>query len=206
MLYVPSSWEPQTDHFDIKELPRDGTEWKEVEDKVHKTLHCQTITSIKRIQNKWLWDRYSFAKQRMTGRNNGVTNELLLFHGTGETPPEKIYRSEQGFDFRFSTRGMWGTGTYFAVNASYSDNYCYRSPSHGKQMILASVLTGETYRCPPDGSLKKPPIKPRKCGARGFEDELYDSVSGHTGGSDVYIIYDHEKAYPSYLITYKHNY
>ena len=196
---VPPFWEPQTDHFVMKELVRHDTEWKKVEDKIHKTLPYRLITSIKRIQNKWLWDRYSFAKQRMAGRNGGITNEISLFHGTGTTPPEKVYKSEQGFDFRFSTSGMWGTGTYFAVNASYSDNYCYQL-SHGKQMILASVLTGETYRCPPDGSLKKPPIKPRKHGS--FEDERYDSVSGHTGGSDVFIIYDHEKAYPYYLITY----
>ena len=78
------------------------------------------------------------------------------------------------------------------------NNDCYQSPQ-GKQIILALVLTGETYRCSPDGSLKKPPIKPRKYGS--FEDELYDSVSGFTN-SNVFIIYDHEKAYPSYLITY----
>ena len=196
---VPISWEPQTDHFDTKELSRHGSEWKEIVDKIHKTLPSLQVASIKRIQNKWLWDRYSFAKQRMSERNAGVVNEQQLFHGTRTTPPEKIYKSEQGFDFRFSTKGLWGTGTYFAINASYSDRYCYQSSS-GKQMILASVLTGETYRCQPDGSLKKPPIKPRKHGS--FEDELYDSVSGHTNGSDVFIIYDHEKAYPSYLITY----
>ena len=30
----------------------------------------------------------------------------------------------------------------------------------------------------------------------------YDSVSGDTGGSKVYITYDNDKAYPAYLITY----
>lgn len=196
---VPSNWEVQSDKFALKEVVHSSSEWTEVESRFHKTLPNTGIRSIKRIQNKWLWDRYSFAKQRMSERNAGVVKEQMLFHGTRDTPPEKIYNSEQGFDFRFSTKGMWGTGTYFAVNANYSQSYSYPS-IQGKQMILASVLTGETYRCHPDGSLKKPPIKPRKHGS--FEDELYDSVSGHTKGSDVFIVYDHEKAYPCYLITF----
>ena len=111
-MAVPNSWEPQTDHFHIKEVVQNGTEWKEVEGKIQKTLPSLLIKSIKRIQNKWLWDRYSFAKQGMSERNGGIINELSLFHETQTTPPEKIYKSEQGFDFRFSTKGMWGTGTY----------------------------------------------------------------------------------------------
>ncbi len=198
-LPTPSNWEPQSDKFALKEVARSSEEWKNVEQQFHKTLPGTRIVTIKRIQNKWLWDRYSFAKQRMSERNAGRVNEQMLFHGTRGTAPEKIYKSEQGFDFRFSSNGMWGTGTYFAVNASYSYNYSYSAGQY-KEMLLASVLTGDTHRCPPDGTLKKPPIKPRK--ADSFEDELYDSVSGHTRGSDVFIIYDHEKAYPCYVISY----
>lgn len=94
---------------------------------------------------------------------------------------------------------MWGTGTYFAVNASYSDAYAY-STGKEKQILLAKVLTGETYRCQPDGSLNKPPLKTDSTGT--FTDERYDSVSGNTNGSEIYVIYDHEKAYPAYLVTY----
>ena len=35
------------------------------------------------------------------------------------------------------------------------------------------------------------------------ENERYDSVSGETGGSNVYIVYANKKVYPQYLITYK---
>ena len=65
---------------------------------------------------------------------------------------------------------------------------------------LAKVLTGETYRSHPNRDLKKPPVKPHS--AETFVDELYDSVSGNTKDTDIFIIYDHEKAYPEYLITY----
>jgi len=72
----------------------------------------------------------------MSEKYRGITNEKELFHGTSSTPPEKIFRSEQGFDFRFCSRGMWGTGAYFAVNASYSNNYAYTIAAR-KQIILA---------------------------------------------------------------------
>ncbi len=86
---------------------------------------------------------------------------------------------------------MWGEGTYFAVNANYSASRYAYSHSTGKQLILAFVLTGEAYHCPPSrGNLitNHPPAN-------------YDSVSGNTDGSDIYVIYDHEKTYPAYLIT-----
>jgi hypothetical protein len=35
-----------------------------------------------------------------------------------------------------------------------------------------------------------------------FEDERYDSVSGDTNGSEVFVIYEQGKTYPAYLITY----
>lgn len=101
---------------------------------------------------------------------------------------------------------MWGEGIYFAVNARYSDDYAYHHETQ-RQMILAKVLTGETYKCPPNSSLKKPPIKPHACNSQSilgstFKDELYDSVNGHINGSDIFVIYDHGRMYPAYLITY----
>ena len=42
-----------------------------------------------------------------------------------------------------------------------------------------------------------------RCQAKeSFAGERYDSVSGQSGGSDIYMVYDHDKAYPAYLITY----
>ena len=49
-----------------------------------------------------------------------------------------------------------------------------------------------------------PPAK--TSGAQGgdvqFNQMKYDTVTGHTGGSQVYMTYDNDKAYPAYLITY----
>ena len=206
---TPDDWGPQTVKIELKTVTEKSSEWNRIQSHVNKTLPSAQILKLERIQNQWLWEKYTFSKQRMTEKNKSDVNEKELFHGTRGTPPEKVFKSEHGFDFRFSSHGMWGEGTYFAVNAQYSDRYAY-SVSDSKQMILAKVLTGETCRCPQDGSLKKPPVKPSQSRFRPnsssgevFEDERYDSVSGYTNGSDIFVIYDHEKAYPAYLITYK---
>lgn len=159
---------------------------------MHKTLPTAVISKLERIQNEWLWKRYSFAKQRMIEKNGqDKLNERQLFHGTKSTTPDKIYQSEQGFDFRCSGEtNMWGAGTYFAVNASYSNSYSYSLTQNDKQMFLADVLTGVAYKCQPDPKLKKPP-------------QNHDSVTGHTNGSDIFVIYDLDQSYPEYLITYR---
>ena len=198
---LPKYWEIQLDKVTLKSVPRGSEEWAEIEKLMHASLPLAQIQTLQRIQNQWLWEKYSFSKERMNEQNKGIVNEKRLFHGTSSTSPEKIFRSAQGFDFRYCTRGMWGTGTYFAVNASYSDNYAFSSAG-SKQLILAKVLTGETHKSSPDSSLKKPPVKKHTKSSGTFVDELYDSVSGHARGSDIFIIYDHEKAYPDYLITY----
>ena len=214
VIETPDFWEPQVEKLELKTVKTGCSEWNRIHSRVVETLPSAKILKLERIQNQWLWEKHTFSKQRMAVKNRGDVNEKELFHGTRSTPPEKIFKSEHGFDFRFASKRMWGEGTYFAINAQYSNNYAY-SVGDTKQMILAKVLTGETYHSPPDGSLKKPPVKSQLrgrhmySGSSGdssgevFEDERYDSVSGHTNGSDIFVIYDHDKAYPAYLITYK---
>ena len=219
-VLLPDYWEPQMEEIVLKAVSYGSKEWTKVETLVHATIPLARIQTLERIQNKWLWDKYNFSKERMRQQNNGVINERYLFHGTSTTPLEKIYKSRQGFDFRFcSTQNLWGAGSYFAVSAKYSDaKYAYRSSSHGaKQLILAKVLTGEAYPSrTPEPTLTKPPVNRKKQlltmasatssnSSATFIDELYDSVRGHANGSDIYVIYDHDKAYPDYLITYVTN-
>ena len=202
----PEHWDFQEEKITLKSVVRGSKEWTDVEKLMHASLPSARILTLQRIQNQWLWEKYIFSKERIREQNNGIINEKQLFHGTSETPPERIFKSRQGFDFRHSTWGRWGTGAYFAVNASYSDaNYAHHSAGT-KQLILAKVLTGESYRSPPDSNLRKPPVKKSHAhsvmSSGTFIDELYDSVCGRTNGSDIFVIYDHEKAYPDYLITY----
>jgi hypothetical protein len=80
---------------------------------------------------------------------------------------------------------------------------CINRFSNGseKQFFLARVLVGDKYVTPPDSNLRKPPKKGTVNSSGIAED--YDSVSGFTGGSNVFMIYEHNRCYAEYLITYK---
>ena len=96
-------------------------------------------------------------------------NEKMLFHGTRTNKPRLIYEGEDGFDMRYSAEGMWGKANYFAVNASYSNSYAHNNANTGKkEVFLVKVLTGESYECAPDGSLRFPPLKDKPAKADGW--------------------------------------
>ena len=202
---APPEWELQTDEVEVFNVTRGSHEWNTVEQKFSATMSTHTLTKILRIQNKLVWERYSFHKKLMEGKNGGIVNEMYLFHGSRQNKPEDIYEGENGFDMRYSREGMWGHANYFAVNARYSHDYAYTEDSMSrfllryglKQMFLAIVLTGDYYVCAPNSSLRMPPIKVLS------SRKQHDSVKGNTNGSDVFMTYDNEKAYPAYLITYQ---
>lgn len=198
----PLEWEPQKRDFELITVHHKNSEWKSVEELMKRSLKNIKIIQLHRIQNRQLWDKYALEMKHMSERNGGKVNEMKLFHGTRKTDPKVIVRAVRGIDFRYSRRDyqlLWGTGAYFAVNASYSDRYCYIDSSSGmKQLLLVRVLTGNScsYEKRNDPDLTKPP--PLSPGGHA----LYDTVNGYTNGSYVYVVYDHDRAYPAYLITY----
>ncbi len=118
----------------------------------------------------------------------------MVWHGTRLNPPEKIYSSEEGFDLRFSSAGMWGKAIYFAESAQYSNSYAHNKGDK-KQIFLARVIIGNSIDMPSDNTLIHPPLA--------LDGQMYDSVTGDTNGSKVYMVYSNSKAYPEYLITYR---
>ena len=197
----PSWWKPHSTTVKVFRVQSGTQEWSHVKRKFRATITDAYIKRIWRVQNTWLWKRYVHHKKMMEEKNRGAVNEMELFHGTGETDPREIYDSEEGFDMRFSAQGMWGQANYFAVKASYSDKYAHTNTSGQKEIFLANVLTGDTYRCSSDSSLRMPPLKPSTGGVQ-LHQVRYDTVTGFTGGCQVYMTYDNQKAYPTYLILY----
>ena len=132
-------------------------------------------------------------------------------HGTRAVDPVTILNSEEGFDHRCSREGLWGAGAYFAVESRYSQNYAHNLPTAPqKQLVLARVLVGDSKEMAPARHLRRPPDKEGREGASpaspgiAFAKGSYDSVTGHTGGSKIFVIYSHGgRAYPEYLITYQ---
>ena len=80
----------------------------------------------------------------------------------------------------------------------------FKSTDITKELLLAKVLTGDSFESAPYSSLQMPPEKPRtlKTGNIQLKQLRYDSVTGTTCNCRVYMTYSSDKAYPAYLISY----
>ena len=68
-------------------------------------------------------------------------NEMQLWHGTSHDIVKKI--CHQNIDFRMCTTGLYGSGCYFAKNASYSHDYVKPDSNGNGFMFLVDVLAGD---------------------------------------------------------------
>ena len=200
----PDEWQPQQKTTELFTVQQGSTEWQRVEGKFALTMGAGRVQNITRVQNKWVWEKYATQKKRLDRKNSGRVNEMELFHGTRGNDPKVIYDGEEGFDMRYGAQGMWGVANYFAVNANYSHKYAYTGGGVNRQMFLVNVLTGDSFNSPSNRSLRMPPNKTSvtQGGDVQFDQMKYDTVTGYTNGSQVFMTYDNDKAYPAYLIAY----
>ncbi|XP_015778081.1 PREDICTED: uncharacterized protein LOC107355977 isoform X2 [Acropora digitifera] len=197
-IAVPTSWQEQTGNVELISVRPGSAEWNRVEGSMKRSLWGAHVADIQRIQNKWLYRKYAIQRHLIKEKNGSTCiNEKELFHGTKTTNPALIWQGEDGFDMRYSSHGMWGRGTYFASEASYSNHgFAYHNAERQvSQLFLAHVLTGDSIFLPPNENIKMPPLKEGS-------NIRYDSVNGVTNGCLVYILYKLDMAYPAYLITY----
>ena len=199
----PIEWEPQSKPIILIDILKRSPEWSKVCARMRMTLKCNVL-SIKRIQNEFLWEKYVQHKELMAHKGSQSTTEMELFHGTSNNHPKCIYESEEGFDMRYSREGLWGQGNYFAENADYASSFAFTAGRRYKcnnesidifQLFLVKVLVGHSCKIHQDNTLRMPPFKPD----RKFR---YDTVTGFLYGSNIYITYSNDKAYPFYLISY----
>ena len=124
----------------------------------------------------------------------------MVWHGTRGVDPTVICEDEaDGLMMQFSNKGSWGRGLYFAQNASYSNGYAHTHQSrHGhslKTLIYVNLIVGDEIEHAADSSLRLCPAKEDGTGR-------YHTVTGHTNGSKIYIVFENGRGYPSYLVTY----
>ena len=220
MKDYPSSWQNidnlsyQTSKYNTVAIDLDSDEAVEIRMKMKQSIADVVIHQIEKVQNIVSYQKYLTEKQILMNKylNSNSTDiqdekllgnenifEKLLFHGTRKTDPVEIFKSDEGFDMRFSNAGFWGTGVYFADRAKYSDDYAYCDPSDEngevKQMFIARVLIGKSCCLERDKSLKMPPVDK-------VTEERFDSIHGKIGETGIYIVYDNGKSYPEYLVKY----
>mmetsp|Transcript_18062 Transcript_18062/g.25797 ORF Transcript_18062/g.25797 Transcript_18062/m.25797 type:complete len:344 (+) Transcript_18062:43-1074(+) len=196
-MEIDETFDSFAGHFVAVGLSPSSTEWKAIDNQMSETMPSHRITEIARIQNTFLWEYFTFQKERMTKLSGGKEpNSVSVWHGTRGTHPLTICRDKyDGFKMQHSRQGMWGRGIYFAEDAGYSNRYAHMNNDGSRSMILAELLSGEESELCPNPSLIDTPMKP------GGEMK-YDTVTGTTKGSKVYVVYENGRAYPKYLVTY----
>ena len=200
----PPHWSPMgSDHAILVKLDPKSNEYRDALFHFRKSSNKRMV-KIERVQNRYLWQEFLSTKMQIAAKNKGEVNQRVLFHGTRNTIPNKIWegKNASGFDPRLG-RGYYGVGAYFAQLAKYSvANYSYNAGQGQRQLFLAAVLCGDTkvYGMTKAQSLKRAPDLPA---GHKRAPGLYDSVQGGPhDGSIMYIVYEGSQAYPLYLYTY----
>ncbi|OXB65570.1 hypothetical protein ASZ78_016634 [Callipepla squamata] len=177
------------------EISKISSEYQEIKKQFEQTMKSCDVIRVLRIQNPSLWKVFQWHKEQMKRRSGGKEiKEKLLFHGTMNCLVKDI--CSHNFDWRIcgSNGKLYGKGSYFARDASYSHEYC-QSEGKSAVMFMARVLVGEYAQGKAD--YVRPPTK----SVDGFQ--FYDSCVDNVADPSVYVVFEKNQVYPEYLIEYK---
>ncbi|XP_073672141.1 protein mono-ADP-ribosyltransferase PARP14-like [Paramisgurnus dabryanus] len=194
---LPSHWEDMKGQpVVLVKLTAGSTEYAEVEKEFRRTGLTSNVIQIERMQNSTLWKNYMIKKEELEIKNKHKNNEKLLFHGTAPDSTDQI--NHHGFNRSYAgmNGAMYGNGTYFAVDPSYSArSYSQPDASGHKPMYLAKVLVGDFTQG--KAGMLVPPAK------SSISADLYNSVTDDTNNPSMFVVFNDVQAYPEYLITFQ---
>ncbi|XP_062989422.1 protein mono-ADP-ribosyltransferase PARP12-like isoform X3 [Elgaria multicarinata webbii] len=194
----PSSWDPSAlpdIGYKLVEISSSSEEYHEIKELFEKTMEGYIIYRLQRIQNPSLWQVFQWQRDQMKKLNGGKeVDETLLFHGTSTSHLHDI--CGQNFDWRIcGTHGtLYGKGSYFARDASYSHRYC-QSDTRIKTMFIARVLVGDYVQG--NASYLRPPSRPNQ------SNRFYDSCVDNLQNPFIFVIFEKYQIYPAYIIEYE---
>jgi poly [ADP-ribose] polymerase 7/11/12/13 len=153
------------------------------------------LKSLKRIQNRDLWEDFSRLRSRLEKKRGSKLDVRRLFHGTSDQYVDAI--CQQGFDPRvagMSVGTKFGKGSYFARDASYSKSYC----RGGNKMFVVQVIVGEFTVGQPH--FTRPPAKDSTLPLS--RQQLFESCVDNKDNPSIFVVFDRHQAYPEYLIEF----
>ncbi|XP_066445344.1 protein mono-ADP-ribosyltransferase PARP12-like [Eleutherodactylus coqui] len=173
-----------------------SSEFSKIVSNFTKTVSGHVVKRMWRLQNPSLWQVFQWQKEQMKKANQGRDmKEVRLFHGTQKLHVDAI--CIQNFDWRIcGTHGtVYGQGSYFARDASYSHNYCTPTPSGTRMMFVARVLVGDYVVG--NTQMKRPPQRP------GSSTRFYDSCVDDVFHPSIFVVFEKHQIYPEYLLEYE---
>ncbi|XP_065537076.1 protein mono-ADP-ribosyltransferase PARP12 [Lathamus discolor] len=183
--------------FKLVEVSYNSLEYSKIKNLFEKTMKDYCIHRLQRIQNPTLWQVFQWQKEQMKKLSKSeLVDERLLFHGTNPSHMPAI--CEQNFDWRMcGTHGtMYGKGSYFARDASYSHKFC-SSQSGSYSMFVANVLVGDFVQGNPKHL--RPPLRDSN------SNRLYDSCVDDPTDPSIFVIFEKHQIYPAYILEYNNN-
>uniref|UniRef100_UPI00398ECBC8 protein mono-ADP-ribosyltransferase TIPARP-like n=1 Tax=Pristiophorus japonicus TaxID=55135 RepID=UPI00398ECBC8 len=203
-LTYPETWIPMDSSMDFIKVPMalDDKAYRVVHSLFHKTM-AETkfiILSISRVQNQFLWDKYTRKKDYMSRKlsdRERALNEKHLFHGTSQLSIDGICK--HNFDPRVSGRHatLYGQGSYFARKSSYSHRYAQRSAEGHHYMFLSKVLVGKHTVGKP--SMRRPPAIVAGCPSSDLFNSCVDSVYD----PQIFVLFESDQCFPYFVVKYK---
>uniref|UniRef100_A0A8C2G332 Poly [ADP-ribose] polymerase n=1 Tax=Cyprinus carpio TaxID=7962 RepID=A0A8C2G332_CYPCA len=194
---IPQHWDAMA-HDELCRkfnLQPTSTEYQDVIGLFKTTCPNNNVLKIERFQNPGMWKNYQNNKRVMEKKNGHQNNEKRLFHGTSELTISHIEKTGFNRSYAGKNATVYGKGTYFALNASYSSNNTYSVPNAQghKHMYLCRVLTGDYTTG--NSAMFVPPAKNANC-------DPYDTVVDNPNAPTIFVVFRDDNAYPEYLITF----
>lgn len=153
---------------------------------IRKSYARSCVLWIEDVQNEELEEGYSMKKAEIKAQRGDAVKEMMLYHGTNEVAARMIV--EKGFSPSANTRSVFGKGSYFARDASYSKDYAPPSDRNEVSYLLwCSVLVGATKQY-------------------GLNQEIdtthHDNSVNRTSDASIYVTPYRYGAVPRYLIAF----
>jgi hypothetical protein len=133
-------------------------------------------------------------------------NEFNLFHGTGSRSAQII--CAHGFDERVANlNGLYGAGSYFAINSCKSHQYSNKfKDSPTWVMLVCRVAMGLPY-C--TSTLHNQQRRPQQYHAWSAYRWPFDSIFAQHGIANggqqqhnEYVVFDRQQVYPEFIVRY----
>ncbi|GAA6079576.1 protein mono-ADP-ribosyltransferase PARP14-like isoform X1, partial [Tachysurus ichikawai] len=199
-FFFPIYWDCMTTGELLKVVPLhpSSAEYKRVKSDFKRTV-SKAVVKIERIQNVNLRRAYEVRKKELQDKNGtDGAGERVLYHGTTVDACASI--QSINFNRRFAGQNgtLYGHGTYFAVDASYSADPKYSTPSSdGTQLMFVTLVLTGRYT---DGNsdMKVPPPRSSQ-----DPNDRFDSVVDNMQNPSMFVVFHDCQAYPDYLITFK---
>jgi hypothetical protein len=186
------------------------------------------VVSVERVENEYLWQMYQLRRDSLQKRLAAHTirklskstklqpaiastemsadvNEFYLFHGTSLDMAKVI--CEHGFDERMANlTGLYGAGSYFAINACKSHQYsAAKKESSNFVMLVCRVTMGSPYCTSGQHPHERRPPENVATPGRPF-DSIFAEAGIAKGGQQAhneYVVFDRCQVYPEYVVHYR---